>query len=100
MSAEEDAKDEGQAALAALGRALAKQPERDGEAFSETTERLCQMRDRLIALRRSGQGSEERLGRLNAVISTTLAGHFPLGRAPWPEIELARGMLQELVAEL
>lgn len=100
MSAEPRALQEGQAALAALDRALAKRPERDGQAFSEMTEHLCAMRDSLITLRRAGQGSPDRLERLNAVISTALAGHFPLGNAPWPEIEQARGVLRALLAAL
>jgi len=88
---------EGKAALAALDRALAKKPERDSQAFSATTEHLCAMRDQLIAHRREGGGDQDRLERINAVISSALAGHYPLGKVPWDEIERARDALRELV---
>lgn len=94
-----DAAAEGRAALAALDRALARKPERDGPAFTETTERLCRMRDLLIAGRRGG-GRAPHLERLNAIISTALAGHFPLGKTPWDEVEHARGALRALIEEV
>ncbi len=84
-------------ALAALDRALEHRPDRDGQAFSDVTEHLCRMRDLLIAERRSGAGAEDRLGRLNAIISSTLAGHFPLGNTPWPLVEQARDALATLL---
>jgi len=87
----------GQKALAALERALAHKPRRVGEAFTETTEHLCRMRDLLIAERRALGGDDRRLERLNAVISSALAGHFPLGDTPWPEVEKARDELRALV---
>ena len=93
-------KAEGSKALEALDRALAHRPKRDGEAFSETTEHLCRMRDLLIAHCRAGAALQDKLGRLNAVISSSLAGHFPLGNTPWPEIEKARDQLRRLVADV
>ncbi|MDO9708782.1 hypothetical protein [Paracraurococcus lichenis] len=93
-----DAAAEGRAALAALDRALAQRPERDGQAFTDTTEHLCRMRDLLIAERRRG-GGPGRLEVLNAIISTALAGHFPLGQTPWDEVEQARGALRRLVED-
>lgn len=93
------ARAEGQAALAALDRALAQQPKRDGHAFAEMTEHLCTMRDLLIDHGRTGGAASPLLERLNSVISTALAGHFPLGRTPWPEVEQARGLLQRLIEE-
>jgi hypothetical protein len=94
------AKQEGRAALAALDRALQSKPEKDGHAFSEMTGHLCAMRDVLIAQHREDGGFKQDLGRLNAVISTSLAGHFPLGNIPWSEVEHARGALEALLAEL
>lgn len=94
------ARKEGEAALDALDRALAKKPQHDGQAFSAMTEHLCAMRDDLIRQRRSGGGSQDALERVNAVISSGLAGHFPLGNAPWPEIEQARESLKDLIAGL
>ena len=94
------AAEQGRAALAALDLALSKKPERDGHAFSEMTERLCVMRDLLIQGCRDRGHSREVLGRLNSVISTALAGHFPLGSTPWSEVEHARGMLETLIADV
>ncbi len=79
-------------ALEAFDRILAHRPDRDGEAFSALTSHLCHMRDQLIASRREG-ADDAKLGRLNAIISLALAGHFPLGNTPWPAIEQARGAL-------
>lgn len=93
------ARSEGRKALDALDRALQHKPKRDGEAFSATTEHLCRMRDLIIAERRTGAGDDDSLERLNAVISSTLAGHFPLGNTPWPEVERAREELRALLAQ-
>lgn len=92
--------EEGRAALAALDRALARKPERDGHAFSDMTEHLCVMRGLLIHGCRHQGHSRETLGRLNSVISTALAGHFPLGSTPWSEVEQARGVLEALIADV
>ena len=93
------ARAEGEAALAALDRALAQQPKRDGHAFAEMTEHLCSMRDLLIDHGRTQGVAPPLLERLNSVISTALAGHFPLGRTPWSEVGHARGVLQRLIEE-
>ncbi|MBL6458723.1 hypothetical protein JMJ55_25645 [Belnapia sp. T6] len=93
------ARAEGEAALAALDRALAQKPKRDGHAFAEMTEHLCTMRDLLIGHGRERGGPPPLLERLNSVISTALAGHFPLGSTPWSEVEHARGVLQRLIEE-
>ncbi len=90
----------GEKAEAALARALANQPNRDGEAFTEATERLCEMRDALIGQCRAGAGSEPHLGRLNAVISSAMTGQFPLGKTDWILLETARSALHSLLDEL
>ena len=95
-----EAKRQGKAALAALDRAIAAKPEKDGPAFTEMTEHLCAMRDAMIArFRKEGDGRDE-LEQVNAVISTALAGHFPIGKVPWPEVEHARDTLKALIAEV
>lgn len=86
----------GQRALTALDRALAHQPERDGDAFSEATEQLCQFRDAMIGDARAGERRDD-LGALNAIISGVLAGHFPLGKTPWPEVQSATDALRRLL---
>ncbi len=86
---------ESRQALEAFDRILAHRPDRDGEAFSALTSHLCRMRDQLIASRREG-ADDAKLGHLNAIISLTLAGHFPLGNTPWPAIEQARDALMKM----
>ncbi len=97
------AKQAGEAAIEALDRALACKPKRDGKAFAEVTKHLCEMRDLMIADARATldglPGAVDRLERLNGIISATLAGHFPLGNAPWPEIEQARHALEGMVTQ-
>jgi hypothetical protein len=91
------ARAEGEAALAALDRALARRPARDGPAFAALTGHLAAMRDLLIARGRARGVPPPGLERLNAVISTALAGNFPLGSTPWQEVEQARGVLLDLI---
>ncbi len=99
---EEGAPNEGRASLDALDKVIADKPHKVGPDFSAATRHLCAFRDALIAQFRAA-GDEathpvrERLGRVNAVISTVLAGHFPLGPIPWAEIEKAREQLREVV---
>lgn len=91
---------EGHAALEALDTVMADKPHKVGHDFSAAMKRLCAYRDQLIAGRRGGDlthASRERLTRLNAVISTVMAGHFPLGPVPWQEIEQARAELAGLI---
>jgi len=88
-----------EAALAELDRALAARPHADGEAFSAATRHLCRARDGMIRRHREVGATAEsrrRLEHVNAVISVLLAGHFPLGKIPWTELEKARGWLAEL----
>jgi len=93
------AKSEGNKALAALDRALSSKPQKNGTAFAESTEHLCTMRDIMINERRNQQPTD-RLERLNAIISTSLAGHFPLGNIPWDEVQHAREKLKQLISDL
>lgn len=94
----EAATEAGSAALEKLDRALSKRPIRDGDDFSEATRHLCRMRDATIEQRRSGSGSDERLGQVNALISISMAGQFPLGSPPWELIEQGRHTLARLLA--
>ncbi|MBN9563868.1 MAG: hypothetical protein J0H14_24560 [Alphaproteobacteria bacterium] len=94
--------DAGQAALAAIDRALEHRPEKDGHDFADAAQHLAMLRDAMTA--RYGDAppppvSRERLARLNAILSVVLGGHFPLGSIPWHEIELARGWLADLLGE-
>ncbi len=92
----------GQAALAAIDRALKHRPEKDGHDFADAAQQLARLRDAMIARHRDEPPSDaarERLARLNSILSVVLGGHFPLGAIPWHEIELARGWLADLLAE-
>lgn len=94
---------EARASLEALDKVIADKPHKVGHDFTATTKHLCAFRDELVAQFRAAGDEEahsvrERLSRVNAVISTVLAGHFPLGPIPWSEIETARGQLAEIVA--
>lgn len=89
-------------ALAELDQALAARPYAEGHTFSMAALHLSQLRDRMAAAQRdkgADATSRRRLEHVNAVISIVLAGHFPLGAVPWPELEKARGWLAELVEE-
>jgi formate dehydrogenase major subunit len=97
-----EGQDEGRASLEALDKVIADKPHKVGNDFSAATRHLCAFRDELIGQFRAARDEEthpvrERLSRVNAVISTVLAGHFPLGPIPWPEIEKAREQLREAV---
>jgi hypothetical protein len=93
--------DEARQALDALDKALRAKPHKDDEDFTAAIKHLSRYRDALTAQFRAA-GNEEthevraRLTRVNAIISTVMAGHFPLGPIPWPEIEKARGALAEI----
>src|SRR3954447_22852635 len=93
------AKSEGNKALAALDRALSSKPQKNGTAFAESTEHLCTMRDIMIAEHRAHPADPNRLERLNAILSTSLAGHFPIGNVPWDEVEHERGKLRKQISE-
>ncbi len=91
--------DQARAALASLDKAIAHKPRKDAPDFAAATEHLCKLRDLLLAEVRQGKtASRVRLGKVNALISVVLAGHFPIGSVPWPELERARGVLAEITS--
>ena len=77
-------------ALAAVDKALAEKPHKEGRTFSAAAKRLCVLRDSLSARDRSDPLRRRWLGHINAVISVILAGHVPLGGVPWAEIAKSR----------
>lgn len=90
------------AALAELDKALAAKPHAEGHTFSTTAHELSLLRNRMAARQRElgpTAESRRRLEHVNAVISVVLAGHFPLGAVPWPELEKARAWLAALLDE-
>ena len=84
-------------ALRALDEAIKDAPARNGHAFSRAASCLSAFREETIAMHGlDGAENRERLSRLNAVMSLVLAGHFPLGDAPWDDIRKAREWLSEM----
>ena len=81
----------GAEALACLDKILAQEPEPEPSLFSHATQHLSAFRDSLIA----DKAPRTRLEHVNAVISVVMAGHFPLGKVPWPELHKARDWLAE-----
>ena len=85
-------------ALAAIDRAVAAAPERDGASLSEAVREVSAVRDAVAAQGREAPEVRHRLDGLNAVLSMILAVHFPLGAPPWDEARKARGWLAEIRA--
>lgn len=90
----------GDAAIAGLDRAIAERPRADASILATVTRDLCLVRDELVRRRREGDRSaaaEERLARLNTVLSLVLSAHFPLGEIRWTELEQGRSWLADIV---
>ncbi len=87
-------------ALAAVDKALAEKPHKEGHTFSAAAQSLCVVRDSLSTRDRHDPLRRRWLGHINAVISVVLAGHFPLGSVPWDEIAKARGWLADFAADV
>jgi hypothetical protein len=86
--------------LAEIDKALAAKPRKDDTALAQATTALCTLRDAMIERHRARPltgDDRTRLLHLNAVISTVLAVHFPLGEVQWGELEKARGWLGDLL---
>jgi len=85
-------------ALQAIGETLAKKPEKDDAALSESTQKLATYREALIREARAGGAAERtRLEHVNAVLSVVTAVHFPLGDVPWERLAKARAWLADLI---
>ena len=89
-------------ALTELDKVLATKPHVDGHALSVAAHELSLLRNAMADRQRevgTTADSRRRLEHVNAVISIVVAGHFPLGGVPWPELEKARGWLASLADE-
>lgn len=93
-------KHHGREALAAFDEILREKPKADGHLFSQAARNMAAYRDAMIE-QHPGHGrtatQRQQLEHVNAIISVVLAGHFPLGSVPWPEIEAARSWLAEVL---
>jgi hypothetical protein len=77
---------------------MAARPHKDDYVLSDTTQYVCEFRDRLIdEANNAGADGHSRLERINAVLSVVLAMHFPLGETQWDELGQARGWLADLI---
>ncbi len=87
------------AALGMLDKLLAERPERVGHDFSAAVRWIAAYRDELTAEWRRTESAADRLrlGKVNAVLSVVVGGHYPLGKVPWQSIEQARAQFVSVV---
>jgi hypothetical protein len=83
-------------AVTAFKQAMAKRPRKDDHAFSRTLHALAALRDAMV---KTGI-KDERLHRVNAVISVVWGGEYSVGSVPWDHLESAFQSLDEVVAGL
>lgn len=69
------------------------------DAMAEASRCLVRMRNGLIARRRAGEGVSPRLDHVNAVLSVTFGGEYPLVGVRRKRIEKARDLLRGLLRE-
>lgn len=92
-------RDAGAAALAGLDRALDERPEKIYDDLAQAVRCLVRLRDELIAARRRDgrTAGDDRLERLNAVLSVVSGGEYPLQGVRRERIEQAREELARLL---
>ncbi|HEX4262102.1 MAG TPA: hypothetical protein VHY76_13480 [Acetobacteraceae bacterium] len=89
--------------LARLDRLLADRPHRIGHDFSEATRCITALRQQMILDLRRGDapaGTEDRLARLNAVLSVVVGTHYPIGAPKWAHMQSARDAFAELARSM
>ncbi|WP_448192578.1 hypothetical protein [Azospirillum sp. sgz301742] len=91
-------------ALSVLDRILAAPPEdtqvqETYDAMAEASRCLVRLRDGLIARRRAGEEVSRRLDHVNAVLSVTFGGEYPLVGVRRKRIEKARDLLRRLLED-
>lgn len=91
----------GAAALADLDRALDDRPDKIYGDLAQAVRALVRLRDEWIAeRRRSGKAAgDNRLERLNAILSVVSGGEYPLQGLRRERIEKARDALAELLPQ-
>lgn len=90
------------AALEHLEEALEEQGPALGELMARTLRELAQLRDRLIAQRRSGVGGEwnaRRLDRVNSILSLATSATYPIVGVRRQRIEATRNHLRSFLEE-
>ena len=91
----------GAAALADLDRALDDRPDKIYGDLAQAVRALVRLRDEWIAERRRGGNAarDDRLERLNAILSVVSGSEYPLQGVRRERIEKARDALAELLAQ-
>lgn len=89
----------GLAALQAVDKTLADEPDKVGHDFSAAEHAVALYRDALAAVWRASRAETDRvrLGSANAVLSVVVGCHFPTGGVPWKHLHQARDRLAKLV---
>lgn len=87
-------------ALARLDRLLAAKDARsEFQDMSDVTRTVVLMRDHLIAQLRAGEAGaalQEKLDRINAILSITASAEMPLQGVHWDRIQKCRDLLAEM----
>ncbi|MGN6374060.1 MAG: hypothetical protein ACTHMG_00745 [Sphingomonas sp.] len=95
-------KEAAEKALQAMDEVLAKRPEKDGHLLSQATMCLSEYRETLAPddWASAPRDVQERLARLNSIISVVMGLHFPVGSPPWDEFAKARDWLKGLIDDV
>lgn len=85
-------------ALEALAHVLEERPDHVHDHIAHATERVCRVRDGLIARQRAGARCGDRLACVNELLSVLVSAEFPLVGVRWERLHLARERLRALLA--
>ncbi|MBV9653753.1 MAG: hypothetical protein JOZ42_04225 [Acetobacteraceae bacterium] len=83
-----------------LDKIMAEKPAKNGHDFSAAVRCLVEVRNALASRSSDSDADIQRLGAVNAIISSVLGGQFPMKKMPWPRVDAARERLARLLPEL
>jgi hypothetical protein len=89
----------GGAVLALLDQLCGEDPPRTNEPLGEVVTRLVQLRDQLIAGRRTDATCSEELLRTNAILSSVFGIEFPIGGRQRTRVCEARDALKDMLRQ-
>ena len=98
-----EARATGTEALARLDRLLLERPQETHAELTLAVRGIVQIRDLLIERRRAGDMSDDaqdRLGRMNRLVSTAISAQFPVTGMHWDRVEKTRDGLRSLLDTL
>ena len=87
-----------EAALAALEHALGDDPDLVYDDLAEAVRHVVRLRDTLIAERRRGEPIDDRLDRVNTILSQMVGAEYPLDGMRRERVEKLRDQLRSLLA--